>query len=84
MYLINDAVSNFRNEVYAKKGDWVTVISINEPAVIVEDKEGERFPTILNNLSESPVKPSFEKVMIIEAANRKKTKTKLSPQQNLF
>jgi hypothetical protein len=53
--LLNDEISCFKNKtpqnkVYAKKGERVKVISISQPAVIVENSKGNRFPTILNNL----------------------------------
>ena len=36
--------------MYTKKGERVKVISISEPAVIVENSKGNKFPTTLNNL----------------------------------
>ena len=46
--LISD-VSNYQRKLLAKSGDKVKVISISDPAVIVELK-GERFTTTIKNL----------------------------------
>ena len=36
--------------VFAKKGENVKIIRINKPAVIVENLNGNKFSTTLNNL----------------------------------
>ena len=36
--------------IYAKKGERVKVISISQPAVIVENSKGNKFPTTIKNL----------------------------------
>lgn len=43
--LTEDAKSTFRKGyVYGRKGDEVTEVSVSDPAVIVEAKDGSRFP----------------------------------------
>jgi hypothetical protein len=49
--ILSDVASLSKPKImYAKKGERVKVISISEPAVIVENSKGNKFPTTLNNL----------------------------------
>jgi len=49
--LLSDCFSFVKSKIiYAKKGEKVKVISISEPAVIVENITGNKFPTTINNL----------------------------------
>lgn len=48
-YLIDDATSVFR-KIQGHKDEEVKIISIRPPAVIVENKNKERFTTTIKNL----------------------------------
>lgn len=61
MYLSEDVISNFQFHIYGRRGDCVTVISeITEHnnTVIVEDKDGNRFPASVKVLSKEKVNPN--------------------------
>jgi len=51
MYLQNDVISYNKKSIYGKKGEMVSIISNNDPAIIVRSETGNRFTTSMNNLS---------------------------------
>ena len=49
-YILRQDEYSGKKNLYGKKGTKVTLISISEPAAVVEDKTGARFPVNINDL----------------------------------
>jgi hypothetical protein len=49
--LLEEVRSNFKNEVYGKKGDEVTLLSVYDHVAIVKDLKGIRFSVKISKLS---------------------------------
>ena len=48
---LNQNVSSYNYQVYGKKGDEVRVVSKEfEPVLIVEDRDGKRFPVHISKV----------------------------------
>lgn len=49
-YLAAEVRSYYKKQLLARKWDKVLIISVSLPAIIFEDKKGERNPTKISNI----------------------------------
>lgn len=52
-YTLKNDVRGSKGNLYGKKGAEVKEISFSEPVIIVEDKNGERFPVHIQSLTKN-------------------------------